>query len=95
MQALPRPPMEAEMLVQAMHERHIVDEYGDLAKHQLPHQHANAECAQALPKLPTEAEMRELLQAMQLEGPAPGAGDGGDHAQDMRFTFSLTVRLCY
>ncbi len=39
--------------------------------------------------------MRELLQAMQLEGLAPGAGDGGDHFQDMRFTFSLTVRRCY
>jgi hypothetical protein len=45
---------------------------------------------QALPKPPTEAEMQELLRAMDLDGPAPGSANA-EHSQDMRFTFHLTV----
>lgn len=45
---------------------------------------------QALPKPPTEAEMQELLRAMDLDGPAPGTANA-EHSQDMRFTFHLTV----
>jgi hypothetical protein len=45
---------------------------------------------QALPKPPTEAEMQELLRAMELDAPAPGSA-GADQSQDMRFSFHLTV----
>ncbi len=59
---------------------------------------ASRECAirgtlpavQALPKPPTEAEMQDLLRAMDLDGPAPGSANA-EHSQDMRFTFQLTV----
>ena len=65
---------------------------------QLPVFDASSICAirctlptvQALPKPPTEAEMQELLRAMDLDGPAPGVTHA-EHSQDMRFTFDLTV----
>ena len=45
---------------------------------------------QALPKPPTEAEMQELLRAMDLDVSAPGSANA-ERSHDMRFTFHLTV----